>query len=247
MQQIECVFCGLTTDRAKEHVWPLWLQNLVGAGEYRGIHLSSCLFPLSERAHSMSVLVFGKVCTGCNNGWMSQLENDFKKIFIQIRVDYKKIESLNKEERKVICDWSFKTITMMNYATNYRQIVPLEHPRNWCFFKQIPKDVKIDISYIHEFQDLNCVQTNISKALFHQGDLDFRFKNKSYIIALQIENLGIKVSYYEDAKKKNFLIGNIGNKFVRIWPYKKNGEFSIRVGYENIKSMTQDTILCVRT
>jgi hypothetical protein len=70
-----CIFCGRRGERAKEHVFPIWLLQHLREGEvaHDYLHLSGQGDTLSVRRHNLQKLAFGRVCAACNNGWLSEL------------------------------------------------------------------------------------------------------------------------------------------------------------------------------
>ena len=252
MSKIKCTFCQEEGNRSKEHLWPKWLQkHLIGDTKsfFQGTHISyPTLSVVSDRVQSGKSLVFGSVCDTCNNGWMSDLENQFKALFLRIEKDYNHLKNLYKKERVVLAKWSLKTAMMINAGTNYRQIIPNEHYEHLFKYQQIPKNVKIDIGLINSDDKLRWEQSNISFETYsttkYEDVIDHRFKNDSYVITLQLKNLGIKITHYKNCKENNYsLPEGRENKTVRIWPYKKNPKFNIKNFYTDISSMHVDTMV----
>ena len=75
MSTTTCIFCGRRGERAKEHVFPIWLLQHLREGEvaHDYLHLSGQGDTLSVRRHNLQKLAFGRVCAACNNGWLSEL------------------------------------------------------------------------------------------------------------------------------------------------------------------------------
>jgi len=74
----ECIFCGGSAD-SREDVWPRWMTlRFVGDGtieQERGPELRMTTWRVNRPK-----LVVRRVCTRCNNRWMSQLQNRGKPI-----------------------------------------------------------------------------------------------------------------------------------------------------------------------
>ena len=252
MKKIKCIFCEEEKEKAKEHIWPKWLQkHLIGTTKfkYSGTHLSlSSVRVLDQRDQSGESLVFGNVCADCNNGWMNDLEVKFNPLFKQIQNDYHKLEQLSKDERQIIALWGFKTALMINAGSNYRKIIPQSQYKHLFQNKQIPKNVKIDIAYIDSNDRLKWEQSNISFSIVknyknHKSDYNDLTKN-SYLISMQLDKLGIKISYYDKCKELGHeLRVSRDNLSLRIWPYSKNGKFNISKKYTDISEMQYDTLL----
>lgn len=252
MKKVRCIFCDNESEKAKEHIWPRWLQNhLVGSTRhnYHGVYLNFMRPDLIDhRNQSGESLVFGSVCKSCNSGWMNKLENEFKIYFEKIQSNYNYIRTLSKQERVIIAFWGLKTAMMINAGSNYRQIIPFNHYKHLYIHKQIPKNIKIDIGYLTSNKLLTWEQSNISSAIHKNSDLksyDPTYLSKnSYIISMQIEHLGIKVAYYKDCKEKGAEITTCcDNRSIRIWPFCKNGQFRINKSYQELEDFQIDTHL----
>jgi hypothetical protein len=74
----ECIFCGGSAN-SREDVWPCWMTSrFVGPGtieQERGPELRMTTWRVNRPE-----LVVRRVCTRCNNGWMSQLQNRGKPV-----------------------------------------------------------------------------------------------------------------------------------------------------------------------
>ncbi len=84
-----CIFCALPLgpggqERAKEHVVPEWMQEyfqISGDELYQAVAGSGGIELGSERRQVMDSFQEGRVCKPCNEGWMSNLEGQFKPLF----------------------------------------------------------------------------------------------------------------------------------------------------------------------
>ena len=84
-----CSFCGSATNKIdNEHVWGKWYSRwLYEAGVIQnGTELQALRGPigdLAEAGRAQGVnLKIRRTCQACNGGWMSDLEEDAKAIFI---------------------------------------------------------------------------------------------------------------------------------------------------------------------
>jgi hypothetical protein len=249
MGKIICKFCNEIKDKSKEHIWPKWLQkHIIGntKGNFRGSHILMIRGVVSERNQSGESLVFGNICSDCNNGWMADLENEFRPIYREIESDFSKLMRLSKKERIIICKWTLKTIMMINAGTNYRKIIPDTHYQHLFQFRNLPKDIKLDIAYINSEANLMWQQSNITLASMKNYDSNkydpYDLTRNSYVITLQIKNFGIKVIYYSGLKEKKYEISPSDiKKSMRIWPIKKNNQFDLRDTYKDISNFHLDT------
>lgn len=134
------MFCG-GTDLTKEHVWPRWLNGVIGEGTrfgYRhGTATTSENFMWSASGFTQTV---GDVCRRCNNGWLSALEAAAKPLLspmIQGRV-----QTLDEAEQKTVAVWAAKTAAVIDRTHRYRTIPP-EHARLLGQLREPPSGVLV--------------------------------------------------------------------------------------------------------
>ncbi|OFY09302.1 MAG: hypothetical protein A2X05_12710 [Bacteroidetes bacterium GWE2_41_25] len=245
MKEIVCIFCQKQKEKSKEHIWPRWLQTLIGGTEqsfYQGVHLSP-IFPISTRIHSGESLVYGHVCNECNNGWMSKLEAECKPLIIKLIINRHFIDSLSKTDRQKISLWAFKTALIINAGSNYRKIIPDSHYSHLYRHQIIIKNVKIDIGFLPSEKALSWRQSQISFGLMHQNDKEnfHELLKNSYKVSLQINNIGIRVSFFPHVKEFGYKISfSEKEKNLRIWPYQKNSLFNSKLEYESLDDFDLD-------
>src|SRR5262245_18995663 len=83
-----CVFCD-ETRVTREHLLPSWLNDVLSKGRHaQGTHRRGPGIDIPiTREHSQSVglnLVAKIVCKNCNEGWMSDVEDDAKPILVSL-------------------------------------------------------------------------------------------------------------------------------------------------------------------
>lgn len=131
---MKCIFCdnSVTDRRAKEHVFPQWLQDEFALRkEYvQPTHFGIDGEILSERLHTFSGLLSGRVCEHCNNGWMSRLETENKTLITDLGHRRRDTFELEDEAAFGIARWAFKTALALHAASNYRKIIPEQHYRH---------------------------------------------------------------------------------------------------------------------
>ncbi|MCR6516307.1 hypothetical protein M4I33_15690 [Clostridium sp. LY3-2] len=201
---------------SKEHIFAQWLlkELYIHDNNVTMIHESFNGTLISDRKHSFSKLVNGLVCERCNNGWMSQLEEEVKIHIINL-MNIDKIESELKflnDYHFNVAKWAFKNAILLNNATNYRQLVPDEHYVA-LYSGNIPEGVFIDLAFCKSESDLEWRQS--------PGGLVVKDKKiplssivKRYQITFQIKNLLIKVTFYQSSN--NVFYENEGA--IRIFP-----------------------------
>lgn len=149
-----CLFCArpLTpTNRGKEHAIPRWLVKRLGFGDgtFRGRHWNFPNRPrvvLDEREQAALSLVLGHVCQGCNGGWMRHLENQARPLLVALW-DGVHAVTLTREQCATLARWTYKTASALNYAVNYRGIIPLNQIRQFFARGRLPENGTVDVAY----------------------------------------------------------------------------------------------------
>ena len=102
-----CIFCG-SEDRkiSGEHVWPKWIRSLFPGGEL-GVHYlrhtgTNRKWPVRRPDDTGPQL--NDVCSICNEGWMSALENRVKPVLAPI-VQSGSLTELPQEAVQAIASW----------------------------------------------------------------------------------------------------------------------------------------------
>jgi hypothetical protein len=128
--QRKCSFCKCSLiNRSKEHVIPTWLIKYLGV---EGMEISPRQITMDgeivdKRNHPIENLLLGPVCTSCNTGWMSGLEQDVKFLLIALMEKSKDINLLSNEEKHILALWTYKTALTLNLASNYYLKIPSTH------------------------------------------------------------------------------------------------------------------------
>ena len=131
MKKQNCIFCDveLSGQKSREHIFPLWLQERWALSENSLLqtHFSEEGDVLSDRLHDLRSHVCGRVCSPCNNGWMSQIETDMRPILIPLAESAAMLSELDSLQSIILARWACKTAYVLHAAANYRPIVPFEH------------------------------------------------------------------------------------------------------------------------
>lgn len=148
-----CVFCNrpiVGTNGAREHILPRWLLKRLGLDKdfVQGLHsgIPWGKATIDTRIQSFSSLVFGLVCSRCNNGWMSQLEAAAKPVLTGLMSESVDSVTLDERAMTLLARWAFKTSAMLNLASNYRQIVPGLHLREFYQTERPPEVAVVDLA-----------------------------------------------------------------------------------------------------
>ncbi len=105
MTKRKCLFCNEDAN-SKEHVWPQWRLKLLSSRR-----------PVRQRVGTGKEVTYSgdfklkRVCSTCNNGWMSELETEAKPILGPIVQDLS--IQLDLEDQTKIARWAFKTAIVL--------------------------------------------------------------------------------------------------------------------------------------
>jgi hypothetical protein len=117
-----CWMCDATSGkRAKEHVFPRWLVDHLGAHRerYEPVRLSMQHDgAVASRRNEVPIgsLLAGEVCTSCNNGWMNDIEAAVRPAFtVETRRG-----RLSEEQCLVLARWFTKTAVALNVSMPFR-------------------------------------------------------------------------------------------------------------------------------
>ena len=112
-----CIFCSTVAKRTKEHVWPSWVESILpGQGAFVLTTTSDApgFRPRSWEKRGFDVTV-RQVCSPCNNGRLSGLENAIKQLLTELVLGRAVVLSPLDQER--LATWTYKT-AMMFALTN---------------------------------------------------------------------------------------------------------------------------------
>lgn len=128
MKQQFCIFCQ-GSGLSKEHFWPDWLKSYFET-TYSDKHTTEVysgdvkskaeLEKKSERPGNLITKKFRVVCTTCNNGWMSDLEEKAKP-FILSAIENKKC-TLNEDEILLFAKWVVMKVMVAEHNHDGTQV-----------------------------------------------------------------------------------------------------------------------------
>jgi hypothetical protein len=141
-----CIFCGLPP-KSREDVWPCWMtSHFIAPGVMeaeRGRSLEMRTWPVDRPE-----LVIRCVCGGCNNGWMSQLQERAKPIIERLWIGEE--HSLDLDDRRTLASWAVMTSMVLQ---------SLDEPENWLY-SELERTVFWKRQHVPSFMGIwiaNCV------------------------------------------------------------------------------------------
>src|SRR5580704_11352841 len=143
---MECVCCGgaLEGTRSREHVLAQWLLEHLGIALesfYQQVVSSDNGSVVKERQHATQSFVQGRVCSGCNGGWMRDLENRAKNLLVPLINRERSVFGLTDEERQLLAMWAAKTAYLISYTAVQQDHVGAAHLRSLAKDGSLPTSV----------------------------------------------------------------------------------------------------------
>ncbi|MBX9469440.1 MAG: hypothetical protein KL839_16980 [Rhizobium sp.] len=170
----DCIFCGAVGGLSREHVLPKWLQLNVGGsleGTFTGIRSSFIGERLDERKFSGGNFTLKRICTNCNNGWMSQLEDRFALVLPKLE-SFMRPSQLSKTERHTVSMWIVKTGIVAHLSANYRRILPESFPAKLQCGRVIPRGVKVFCGTTEPEKRIIWAQGNVVANTVRKADIE---------------------------------------------------------------------------
>jgi hypothetical protein len=260
-----CLFCkaNLTGNRAKEHAIPNWLlQHLdlqsVSCAEV-AYTKDGYLREATANIGSQSFLA-GRVCKGCNGGWMSKLEVDIKPTLIGLLDGSQTLAALSEDEKFLLARWTVKTAYMINHTWKVPPIVPQRHIEQLL---KRPRDLPNNVSV---FAHLHPVSSHVGWmqgrdwvcAYLPAFEKDAQEMHaQSYRLALQIGKLLLLVAHWPGRrwtygmrniiynpvwpKTRSFLQGNVPLTQLRQQDWEK-APYALREYYDSLEAVHTEVV-----
>jgi hypothetical protein len=111
-----CAFCGSGQNLTREHVWPRWVQDLVGPEPAPNVAAREDEITRVWTA-SPATLTVRLVCRACNNGWMARLEHAAKPILTPLISGERAV--LSVEDQRLLAYWAAKTVAVGDLAVSH--------------------------------------------------------------------------------------------------------------------------------
>jgi hypothetical protein len=129
-----CIFCStpLKGVRSEEHAIPRWLMEYLGITDpqlYLAIAHSQDDSILKDRKHVAGNFVEGRVCGGCNNGWMRDLEEQTRELLKPLIEGNLNLLNISDDERVELAKRATKTAFVFSHAAPLQKVPPLDQMR----------------------------------------------------------------------------------------------------------------------
>lgn len=137
----DCWFCGRPFDasegrrRTKEHIFPQWILRELGVRKHPFTLTWNAPVTrerISERNLVNDALVCGRVCSDCNNGWMSRLEDEAHDDLLALVHGTKEPHDLDDGARNALARWAAKTAFAAQAVVLGPKLIPHAHRLALC-------------------------------------------------------------------------------------------------------------------
>lgn len=172
-----------------------------------------------SRKHVAGNFVEGRVCKGCNNGWMNDLEKQTKDLLKPLIEGSVSLLSISDDDRTSLAKWATKTGYVLSHAAPLKKVPPASQmrymkdhagavpPRVEVFGQQSPW--KADFNQIQRNQWRHIAETPLKHPVPPDG---------TYKIAFQFRYLMILVAHWSDVNSTPMISAGI---HIPLWPVKK--------------------------
>lgn len=218
-----CVFCNISAEAwSEEHVIPKWLLEYLQISAqdqmFQGLAVSGGKEVTKQRIHASRRLVEGRVCAGCNNGWMSRLEDAAKSTLIELIENKRALWELTADESAVLAKWAVKSSYLLANVSLAGKPVPVEHLWQLCGDDgQIPEGVGVFGFQIAYDQNVSFLQIPAWPQLLANGQTPQSTQEPpgAYKVVWQFRSLILLVARYSVPPSQLVTVSGL---HVPIWP-----------------------------
>jgi hypothetical protein len=139
-----CVFCGLVKKMTSEHVWGEWTKGYVKRTANKHNHANIFVPRPGEPEPARTRLRAGDhldaqvrvVCSDCNSGWLSRIQNDAKPFLVPLFEG--RTTSLDQAAQRSVATWvAMATMTGEYLSQDQARIAIPQSDRTWLMEKQV--------------------------------------------------------------------------------------------------------------
>lgn len=170
-----CVFCRSTGKKSKEHLWPVWMHELLPlAGDGNNVSEMNTFkwkeqigAQKQKRQGHLTTKKLRVVCQSCNSGWMSELESEAKPILTKILTNEKFELCVQKQE--ILARWITLKSIIGEHSEQDTHVTPHEERDLFRAAKKIPEYFAIYIGSHNAESDTAWLRISQAIALAPEG------------------------------------------------------------------------------
>jgi hypothetical protein len=139
----DCAFCERDRVLTREHLWADWLREMA-PDNTAGPHVMADgddvqrVWDAQMFSHTVRC-----VCADCNNGWMSELEDEVKPVLTPLLKNHR--TTLSREDQLLLATWAMKT-GLVHQGRDRVTRMPAEHFRYLYEHRRPPRDVVVTMA-----------------------------------------------------------------------------------------------------
>lgn len=116
----KCAFCDAPAVlRGGEHIWSAWMTRLIPRGHKLSVRERSQQGIIRTYDRKILDLRLPVVCQSCNNGWMSELENDIAKPAMCDLIEGNNPKEITVEMQSAIAIFAFKSLIIADHMNRH--------------------------------------------------------------------------------------------------------------------------------
>jgi hypothetical protein len=209
----QCAFCPETANMSGEHLWSEWMKEL-SPGKKRFAIKDENRKVIKSWVKPELDWTANVVCETCNNGWMSDIENNHAKPSMSELIAGKLDIPINQERANSIALFGFKTAVILDHIQNKPKPEPFFEESSRYEFKKsrtIPHNVGM---WLTKFATPGRGEIN---TLYNKGSVSAGIDFTTYVCTYAIEYLVIQIVSHRADKIRAIMPKN---DFVAIpfWP-----------------------------
>lgn len=215
-----CWMCGETNTKVtKARLFPDWLLQAFNCGNdmYVSAHLDPLGRVIDKREIPFKQLVCDQVCQNCIHGWINELDNDFKPLFLG------DINKALDENPLLVARWAAKTATLINVSQQRRVQVPAEARHGLSDKTTMPKGWQAYAfsSSTEGVSSIGWTQGGPAVAILGDSteEQDQVTLGDVFACTMKFSNFGVLVYWYPDTVYHL----EPANPFKRLWPSPDSG------------------------
>jgi len=174
---------------------------------------------LKDRRHVAGNFVEGRVCGGCNKGWMRDLEEQTKEVLKPLIEGTVNLLSISDDERTMLAKWATKTGYVLSHAAPLKKVPPPSHMR---YIKDnagaVPPRVEVFGQQSIATADFRQIQRNQWPHITEPPPKHPRPPDGTYKIAFQFRCLMLLVAHWSDPNSMPMISAGI---HIPLWPTNK--------------------------
>jgi hypothetical protein len=216
----QCAFCDRDANSVEDAL-PLWLADVIGPEPGERVYHST---DTTYRETNVMRLKVRRVCTVCNNEWMSNLEKRAKPLLLPM-IEGRPTVIAEERDKRTLGAWALKTLMMLEYAKPEREsLIPRPHCVFLRTYQRPPQQVKVWMGALPaELPNAPRARRFWERATYRKGPLPASDELKLYLGAISIKQLVFRIEgFFGDDVVRRYMDKSgrprLEDLALQIWP-----------------------------